>query len=194
MNKRIVRVVVLALVTLGTYIYYSLLRPRAELATSDLDTSKMHQGTIIQRPRLKTTNTTNETAERILGAEFAIRQRIAEIGAPCISSFSSSFPGRSSQNGSIEIADPGDIFQYSDALFPKAPFRRLVFAGETSTRCFIYYQHGGVDYPRFCLAVMDYSKGRAIWVGEARTEAPNLGALRGMLRSNQFDTKGSGSC
>ena len=115
---------------------------------------------------------------------------LAEKIAPdCRSTFDSSFAhnlGAAASSKEIELANPGQMFQSSDALIEGAPFRRLEFAGLGTGRCFVYYQHGGTMYPRFCLAVMDNANGKMLWVGEARKQARNLDQLRKMLLRGDF--------
>ena len=41
------------------------------------------------------------------------------------------------------LADPGSRWNATDVIDRKLPYRRLIFAGFSSTKWFIYYEHGG---------------------------------------------------
>lgn len=132
--------------------------------------------------------------DHLLDANFALVNQVSQIPESCVSPFDSSFTnaeGTRPQN-KIVMADPGKPFQYSDAIVPGLPFRRLVFAGTGPNRCFIYYQHGGAMYPSYCLAIMDTSSSsNVVWVGESRKEADTVRELRSMLSGGEFsDTAG----
>jgi hypothetical protein len=132
--------------------------------------------------------------DHLLEGSFSIVKLAEKIAPDCRSTFDSSFahsPGAAASSKEIELANPGQMFQLSDALIEGAPFRRLEFSGLGTGRCFVYYQHGGSMYPWFCLAVMDNANGKMLWVGEARKKARNLDQLRKMLLRRDFmDTSG----
>ncbi|MBZ5700713.1 MAG: hypothetical protein LAN84_02570 [Acidobacteriia bacterium] len=141
------------------------------------------------RPRLYTTSVSDSLRVRLLDGEFSVLPAVNEIPQDCRSTFNSAFTYphvTTAESKKIELANPDEMFQDSDALVPGLPFRRLVFAGARSDRCFIYYQHGGTMYPRFCLAVMDNIHGKMLWVGESRKQARHLEELRLMLLRNDF--------
>jgi len=144
------------------------------------------------------TSTSSEPAQsHVLDGDFRMVNRMQEIPETCISPFDSSFVrsnGGGPATGKIDFADPGQEFQFSDAIMPGLAFRQLAFAGLGSDSCFIYYQRGGPMHPTYCLAVMEYGKTRTTWVGEKREKAINLKALRRMLSRGQFDTSGKPNC
>jgi hypothetical protein len=139
----------------------------------------------------------NSENNHLLDGDFMIVYRMHDISQSCWNSLSSSFannPGTISKGGAISFADPGQPAQYGDSIIPNAPFRRLVFAGQSPRTCFVYFQHGGADHPSYCLAVIDDAKGKTIWVGEARKKARNLRELRSLLSTHQFDDTSGPAC
>ena len=147
------------------------------------------------RALLSTISRPSPERNHLLDGSFSVVRLRENITGDCRSVFESSFINDDKKKATnlttTKLANPGQVFQSSDALIQGAPFRRLEFAGETIGRCFIYYQHGGVMYPRFCLVVIDTRSQRAIWVGEARKRAKELYQLRSMLLRGEFnDTSG----
>jgi hypothetical protein len=148
-----------------------------------------------RRPFLHTIHLSDADRNQILEGSFRISTLSQNITSECDSTLQSAF-GRFAANAKqpqerVEFAAPSQPFQDTDDLKAALPFRRLLFTGEGSGRCFIYYQHGGVMYPRFCLVVIDEVNKRLIWAGEARKEAHNLSELRTMLsRSDFYDNSG----
>src|SRR5205809_974165 len=67
--------------------------------------------------------------DHLLDGDFNLVTRTEEIPNDCLSTFNSSFTKLEGKVNlkEIELANPGQIFQMSDALIPDAPFRRLVF-------------------------------------------------------------------
>ena len=146
---------------------------------------------------LNTTPSTEATQTHLLDRDFTVVGRLREIPNECESRFDSSFvraDGSSSGPEGIKVADPDQEFQFSDAIMPGLPFRRLAFAGVSHTGCFIYYQRGGPMPATYCLAFMEYGKSKAAWVGERPEGATSLKALRSMLSRKSFDTSGQPVC
>lgn len=134
--------------------------------------------------------------DHLLDGDFRVVNRWHAIPEKWRSTFGSSFvssEGATVRGDAIDMADPDQPFQVSDSIVPGLSFRRLVFAGLSPKRAFIYYQHGGSMYPAYCLAVMDAGTSGDLWVGEARRASRNLEDLRSMLSRGLFDdTSGSG--
>jgi len=144
-----------------------------------------------ERAVLDTMSSSSIERNHVLDGSFTIIRLTGEIAKGCRDIFDSSFvPG----SGPIELADPGELFQFSDALIEGAPFRRLEFAGMAPNKCFIYYQHGGTMYPRFCLALMDNSNRKMLWVGVAAKHAANVQELRKMLLRGDFADNNGPTC
>ena len=145
--------------------------------------------------RLSTIPASSPNRNHLLDGDFKIVNRVRDVAEGCRYIFDSSFVNSSGSAqttaSTINLADPGQEFQTSDDVRPGLPFRRLVLAGLGHKTCFVYYEHGGAMYPSSCLAVMDYSQKRAIWVGESRKKAETVEELRSMLTTGQFaDTAG----
>jgi len=146
--------------------------------------------------RLSTVSVSNSVRSGILGANFDLVYGFAEIPAACKVAFESSFVNSSSSGSGvrrtkIQMADPGERFNWSDNVISGLALRRLIFAGLGPKTCFVYYERGGTMYPSACLAVMDYAQGKSIWVGESRKKAANLRDLRSMISNQKFqDTLG----
>jgi hypothetical protein len=135
-------------------------------------------------------------AHDLLDGEFSTSGRVSEINGDCMSAFESSFvkTDGTALSGKVDVADPGQPFQFSDALAEGLPFRQLVLAGMGSKSCFIYYQHGGRMYPSYCLAVMDLGMKKAVWVGESNKKAGTIEELRSELRRRQFSDSTDAGC
>ncbi len=197
LKRKPVTVVLLTVLLVLVGAAYVLWRQQRDIAVFSKQISPIRRPQIPQRPLLQTTSDTNEASTQLLANKFAVVTTFEKIPAVCTDAFQRSFANIA--NGGhgqeeIRLANPGQPFQASDAWVEGLPFRRLEFAGLGEGSCFIHYQSGGYSYPSFCLAVMDYSKGRAVWVGEARTRASDIDGLRSMLAGSQFSVKSGPSC
>lgn len=148
---------------------------------------------------LKTLSAPDATRSHLLDRDFAIVYRMQDIPRSCSAPFESSFLFYSRtvpKKREINFADPGQDFNYGDALREGLPFRQLHFAGLGSDSCFIYYQQGGRIYPSSCLAVMKYSGGNAIWVGVVAggNAARNFRKLRAVFSQHSFSDSGEPDC
>ena len=132
-------------------------------------------------------------SRHLLDGSFAMVNRMSDLTGICQDSFQSSFVNYwnpSATPKQIAFANLGEDFEEFDFIRGGLPFRRLVLAGLGTERCFVYYEAGGRMGPATCLAVMDYSQRKAIWVGEwvgelARKVA-NIKELRNKLHRQQF--------
>lgn len=188
------RIVILAVIALLVVlaVFWATPRPRSSPLLS-LPNAKKQAFEPADPYRLGTRAVSAVTREHLLDSEFKLVNQVSQIPQNCISSFDSSFTNAEGApaGARVQLADPGQPFQYSDAIVPGLPFRRLLFAGIAPESCFVYYQHGGVMYPSYCLVVSDKSSTHAIWVGESRKRANNLQDLRSMLVRSEFsDTAG----
>jgi hypothetical protein len=135
----------------------------------------------------------------LLDGEFTIVYRMQNISQGCRVPFESSFSYYSRtvpKKREIDVADPGQDFNYGDAVREGLPFRQLHFAGLGANSCFIYYQQGGRIYPSSCLAVMHYSGGKTIWVGVVAggRAARNFRELRAVFSQHKFSDSGEPDC
>jgi hypothetical protein len=141
------------------------------------------------RPLLATVAASGVNRESLLSGNYSPVVRFRDLSEECKTGFLSSFiPGESGKISSADIADPGSLFQSSDAPVEGLPYRRLIFAGQGAGRCFIYYQHGGTMYPRWCLAVLDESNRKPVWIGMRIGSLPaqNIDELREQLLGGMF--------
>jgi|HubBroStandDraft_4_1064222.scaffolds.fasta_scaffold25857_1 hypothetical protein len=148
---------------------------------------------------LKTLPASDSFRSHLLDGEFTIVNRMQDISQGCRAPFESSFSYYSRtvpKKRKIDFADPGQDFNYGDAVRDGVPFRQLHFAGLGPNSCFIYYQQGGRIYPSTCLAVMDYSGGKVIWVGvvSGGRAARNFRELRAVFSQHKFSDSGGLDC
>lgn len=147
---------------------------------------------------LSTLSAPEAIRDHLLDGSFRIVYQMQDISGSCGASFYSSFARFSKivpkNEGEVDFANPGQDFNYGDALVGGLPFRRLHFAGLGPKSCFVFYQQGGRNYPSSCLAVVQYSSGKTVWVGSTRENARDLRQLRFLLIKNQFDDKSGPVC
>ena len=123
----------------------------------------------------------------LLDGDVKTVRRVNEIPDACMSTFESSFVtinGLHAKAGEVRFANPGESFNWSDAIERELPFRRLEFAGLSTSGCFIHYQSGGQP-SSFCLAVIENGSQR-IRIGEYWRAAKGLNQLRRMIRDRRF--------
>jgi hypothetical protein len=141
---------------------------------------------------LKSVSIAADAQAHLLDGNFKEVTRVNEIPSSCSLIFESSFvtiSGAPAKPGDISLANPGERFQASDNVVPGLPFRRLEFAGVGATKCFIHYQSGGGPNS-FCLALMDYSTKKMVFVGESQKAARSVNELRQMMVQEQFGEPG----
>jgi hypothetical protein len=123
----------------------------------------------------------------LLDGDFKIVRRVNEVPDACMSTFESSFVtinGLHAKTGEVRFANPAEPFNWSDSIVEGLPFRRLEFAGLSTSGCFIHYQSGGQP-STFCLAVIDTVNHR-IMVGEYQRVAKDLNELRRLIHQRRF--------
>jgi len=148
---------------------------------------------------LNTLSAPEATRSHLLDGAFSIVYRMQDIPPRCRTPFESSFSyysWRVPMKREIDFADPGQDFNYGDAVREALPFRQLHFAGLGPNSCFIYYQQGGRIYPSTCLAVIQYAVGKAIWVGvvSGGRAARNFRKLRAVFSEHKFSDSGEPDC
>jgi hypothetical protein len=124
---------------------------------------------------------------RLLDGDFKIVRRVNEVPEACMSIFGSSFVtinGLRAKPGEVRFANPGEPFNRSDAIDENLPFRRLEFAGLSTSGCFIHYQSGGQP-SSFCLAVIDIAN-HGMMLGEYQYAAKDLNELRRLIHQRRF--------
>ena len=79
------------------------------------------------------------SAMGILDGDFEILTSVNRLPTPVRSAFATL-----SRQSSFEMADPGQNFQATDLITKKGlPWRRLIFAGISTGKCFLHYERGG---------------------------------------------------
>jgi hypothetical protein len=124
---------------------------------------------------------------RLLDGDFKIVRRVNDVPDACMSIFESSFVtinGLHAKPGEVRFANPGEPFNWSDAIDENLPFRRLEFAGLSTSGCFIHYQSGGQP-SSFCLAVIDTANHRMM-LGKYQYAAKDLNELRRLIHQRRF--------
>lgn len=145
----------------------------------------------VQDPILLNKITGSDSVDgHLLDGSFTNVNRMKDLSEDCASGLYSSFlnmSGKTPSRSEIRIANVGQPAQFGDVLITDAPFRGLLLAGLGSKTCFIYYQHGGMNDPSYCLAVVDYAARKTIWVGDVRYKARSLQELRIFLYKHRID-------
>jgi hypothetical protein len=139
---------------------------------------------------LKTVSLPGTASRHLLDGDFTIVDRVEGITEGCRDVFEGSFvalSGSAVPSTRVEIVNPGPEFETTDVIRGGLPLRRLEFAGLNKDRCFLFYEHGGAMYPRFCLAVMNTTTRKVLWVGEASKKAHGLLQVRQMLLKGGFN-------
>lgn len=192
-KTRYVLVVILVVVLVASIAYWS----KRQLLTPPPNTASPHGGVHLEnRPRLDTISLPAAARDHLLDGAFTSVKRNEELPTDCRSTFEVALFPRISSRDSHEdlLANPGEVFQSSDALIKGAPFRRLEFAGLRSNKCFIYYQNGGTMYPRFCVVVIDRETLKILWAAQARKKAQDLDQLREMILNGEFSDAAGPVC
>lgn len=123
----------------------------------------------------------------LLYGDFKIVRRVNEVPDTCMSIFESSFVtinGLPAKPGEVRFANPGEPFNWSDVIEGNLPFRRLEFAGLSTSGCFIHYQSGG-QFSSFCLAVIDTANHKMM-LGEYQNAAKDVNELRRLIHQRRF--------
>jgi hypothetical protein len=89
------------------------------------------------------------------------------------------------------MADPGEEFQATDVIRnDHLPWTRLIFAGKSANRVFVYYEHGGIGLYQV-LEVIDAHTGCTMWSGSGWTKAKSADDLRVALKEGVFLARSS---
>jgi hypothetical protein len=89
----------------------------------------------------------------------------------------------------LELANPGQKYQATD-VGEDGPVRRLVFAGISARKCFVYYERGGRGHGYFVIVLRIGSQKKVdfLWAGAGDGDAParDLKQLRVQVSAGQF--------
>ena len=88
-------------------------------------------------------------------------------------------------HGHLEMANPGEPFNATDAITTPAPFRRLVFAVIAKDYCIVHYEHGGRGY-NCPVAIFKLTHNKAHCIGFLVERGPlkDPAALKKVLSGN----------
>jgi hypothetical protein len=87
----------------------------------------------------------------------------------------------------LELAEPGALFQVSDAVGPeRLPWRRLIAAGCAVDHCLVHYERGGLAHVHH-VVVLSRQNGqmRFVWGGAVGGPLPNVQAVRDTLAAGK---------
>ncbi len=191
----------LALVAACGVLYMKAIRqPKATDLLQELAKKEKEEGLISPDPiYLNTLPASGPFRGQLFEGKFRIVYRMQDISHGCRMPFESSFSYYSRtvpKKREIDVADPGQDFNYGDVVREALPFRELHFAGLGSESCFIYYQQGGRIYPSSCLAVIRYGSRKAMWVGVVAggRAARNFRELQVTFSQNKFSDSVEPNC
>jgi hypothetical protein len=88
----------------------------------------------------------------------------------------------------LDIAEPGDKFQVTDAILdPRLPIRRLVAAGCSINHCIVYYERGGISHT-WRVAVFHWTPDatRFLWGGIAPGGLASIDDVRKAMLSGSI--------
>ncbi len=93
------------------------------------------------------------------------------------------------RQNTFEIANPGQRYQSTD-VGENGPLRRLVFAGVSSDKCFVYYERGGRGHGYYVVVLRIDAEKRArfLWAGAGADDAlaHDLQQLRAKVSAGRF--------
>ena len=120
----------------------------------------------------------------ILDGDFSVERNVDSLPYGLKSAFSSL-----AGEHDFKMANPGDKYQATDVVVePALPFRRLVFAGISTDKCFIHYEAGGIghSYHIAVFGVDSEGKAKFLWGGPGPRAAKDLEQLRTMVAGGAF--------
>jgi hypothetical protein len=122
-----------------------------------------------------------EQRTHILDGDFSITKNTADLPERSKSAFAVV-----TREAKFDMADPGHKFQVTDVIVEKGlPWRRLIFAGSSKDRWFIYYEHGGYAHS-YHLAIFSTSNQEFLWCGVGAPGIADLQQLRSELTKGEF--------
>ena len=115
--------------------------------------------------------------QQFLEGSFSLIENVRNLPAPVLRAFSE-------QGGSrLVMADPGKNFRATDVIYDSSlPSKRLIFAGVSGDKCFVYYEQGGIglSYVLALFNVTSEDSMKPIWRGYCG-RATNFEDLRSLL-------------
>jgi hypothetical protein len=115
--------------------------------------------------------------QQFLEGSFSTIKKVRNLPAPVLRAFTEKGGSR------LVMADAGKAFQATDVIYFDLPYKRLIFAGVSSEKCFVHYEQGGRAHlyrlALFTLTSKDSMK--PIWLGHCKGRAARLEDLRSWL-------------
>jgi hypothetical protein len=127
------------------------------------------------------TEMTQSERERFLDGDFTIVKDMKALPRPVLRLFTEEGGSR------LLMANPGENFNSTDVIYDQSiPRKRLIFAGVSGDKCFVFYEQGGIglsDILAF-IALTSKETTQQLWKGYCEPVA-DFQDLRSRVRSGQ---------
>jgi hypothetical protein len=120
-------------------------------------------------------------ARQFLDGNFTLIHEVKNLPPPVLRGFTERGGSR------WVIADPGQDFQSADFIYDSSqPRKRLIFAGVSGKKCFVYYEQGGIGLSDILhLFHVNSESMEPVWKGQCPGRAVSLGQLRSWLEEGK---------
>ena len=133
---------------------------------------------LVQFPKIQMTQLERV---RFLDIDFTIVKNMRALPRPVLRHFTEEGSSR------LLMANPGEDFNPSDNILDESiPRKRLIFAGVSAKRCFVFYEQGGIAH-MYILAFFEVTSketAQQLWRGYCEPVA-NFQGLRDLVRNGQ---------
>jgi hypothetical protein len=121
------------------------------------------------------------TARRFLEGSFTLINDVRNLPPPVLRGFTEVGGSR------LVIANPGENFQVTDVIYDSSlPRKRLIFAGVSGEKCFVYYEQGGLGHSYILhLFHVNSNSMKPVAQGYCSGRAANLDQLRSWLEDGK---------
>jgi hypothetical protein len=87
----------------------------------------------------------------------------------------------------LVIANPGEDFRATDVIYDSSlPSKRLIFAGASGEKCFVYYEQGGIGHSYILhLFHVNSDSMKPVWKGYCPGRPANFEQLRSWLEDGR---------
>jgi hypothetical protein len=119
--------------------------------------------------------------QQFLEGSFTLIHNVRNLPPPVLRGFTEAGGSR------LVIANPGEDFQSTDVIYDSSqPRKRLIFAGVSGEKCFVYYEQGGIAHS-YILHLFHFNSNsmKPVWKGYCPGGATNLEQLRSSLESGR---------
>jgi hypothetical protein len=121
------------------------------------------------------------TIGQFLAGPFSLIDDVRNLPPPIVRGFTETGGSR------LVIANPGEDFEATDFIHDSSrPRKRLIFAGVSGGRCFVYYEEGGLGHS-YVLHLFRVSSNsmKPVWKSYCPGRAANLEELRSWLANGR---------